>query len=691
MTRLCLEYMSGKICGTRCFRLLAAVAMIVAGAVWMSAADYRQLSNLPTVYVETEGRADITSKETYLPATLRYVDADGETLYDALGIRGRGNSTWGLAKKPYRIKFDKKQEFLGPERAKAKSWTLLANHADKTLIRNAVTSCIGSFAGQPFTAAAQFVDLVVNGTYQGNYQISDQIEIRKKRVDIFEQEEPASRDADISGGYLLEVDGFAYGDPVNFHTDRGVFISVKSPDSDVINQRQKTYIRNHINKFESALFSDRFTDPVEGYRQYVDSLTLASWYISSELTGNPDCFWSTYIYKERGDDKIYWGPLWDYDIAFNNCDRVGDVSRELMVNRAFADDLAKLWVKRMWEDPWFVALIDRTWRQLVEDGIEAHILDYIDTVSALIEESQKLNFAKWPINQHVYNELVLFSSYAEGVDYLKWYITEHVAYLTETFAAAAAGTGDAPVPTPVFFADASVYYLIANYGSGNFADCNGAGVVMNGRNDGNAAQQWALDATSDGWFRIVNRDSGLAITDMAGTSGNSYAPGAQLELKIPDGADDGQLWKAVPVASGGRYVLVNRKTSLAWNNSGGSTAGGNPIISWRNDGENEYKPTRQWLLTPDEPREAGGISATDLAPEYMVTYTPGDRTLRFRTAPGAVLPDGVLTVYSAAGMCVWTGAVAAETDLSSLAPGVYVVIWQTGAREGSAKLSISNW
>lgn len=664
--------------------------MTAAAVAGVRAEGNRQLSNLPTVYVETEGGADIVSKDEYLPATLRYVDEKGETLYEALGIRGRGNSTWGMEKKPYRIKFEKKQEFLGPDRAKAKSWTLLANHADNTLIRNAVASCIGSFAGQPFTAAAQFVDLVVNGTYQGNYQISDQIEVRKKRVDIFEQEEPASRDTDISGGYLLEVDGFAYGDPVNFHTDRGVFISVKSPDHDVINQRQKTYIRNFINKFENALFSDNFADPAVGYRQYVDSLTLASWYISSELTGNPDCFWSTYIYKNRGDDKIYWGPLWDYDIAFNNCNRVGDISRELMINRAFGDDLAKLWVKRMWEDPWFVALINREWCRLLEEGIESHVLDYIDSVSGRIEESQKLNFARWPIDGHVYNELVLFSTYAEGVEYLKRYISDHVAYLTETFAAAAAGNGDAPVPTPIFYADASVYYLISNYGSGLYTADGDGRVVMNSRHDDNVAQQWALDLTAEGWFRIVNRDSGLAITDVAPFGGDSYETGAQLELTLPDDSDDAQLWKAVPVASGGRYALVNRKTSLAWNNSGGGTADGNPVISWHNNWENEYKPTRQWLLTRDAQRETGGVGGHVGVPEYMVTYNPADGKLRFRTALDAVLPEGRAAVYSASGICVWEGAVVYETDLSFLTPGVYVVTWQAGISRGSCKLVIGN-
>ena len=174
---------------------------------WLQAQEYVQQTDLPTIYIETEGGRPIVSKEDYVDAVLHYVDSNGVKTYDALGVRGRGNSTWNLEKKPYRIKFAEKQEFMGPERAKAKSWTLLANFADKTLLRNAVAACIGDFAGQPFTAGAQFVDLVLNGTYLGNYQLSDQVEVRKKRVDIDEQDEIPTEDANITGGYFLEVYG----------------------------------------------------------------------------------------------------------------------------------------------------------------------------------------------------------------------------------------------------------------------------------------------------------------------------------------------------------------------------------------------------------------------------------------------------------------------------------------------------
>ena len=121
--------------------------------------DYRQLTNLPTYYIETEGQQSVVSKEHYIKCTLTIVDGSGITTYDSLQIRGRGNSTWRMSeKKPYRLKFASPQRLLGSGFANARDWTLLANHGDKTLIRNALTYELGRFVGLPFCPGSMFVE-----------------------------------------------------------------------------------------------------------------------------------------------------------------------------------------------------------------------------------------------------------------------------------------------------------------------------------------------------------------------------------------------------------------------------------------------------------------------------------------------------------------------------------------------------
>lgn len=532
------------------------------------------------------------------------------------------------------------------------------------------------------------MDLVLNGVYLGNYQVSDQMEIRKKRVDITEQDEVMTETSNITGGYFLEVDGFATGEPVYYRTNKGVLVTIKSPDEDIIAQAQVDYIKNHMQLFEDALFADNFTDPENGYRQYVDSLTLASWYVATELTGNVDGFWSTYMYKEKDDPRFYWGPLWDYDIAFNNCDRVGDVSRGLMINEGFGDDLTKVWIVRMWQDPWFVRLVNRTWKDCVARGIEEHVMAYIDSIATVIDRSQQLNFAKWPINQHVYNELVLFSTYKEGIDYLKSYLHEHIAYLTETFEQAENGEGDVPIPTPVFAADTKYYYRILNKGNGNAVD-------ITNETDGDIClwesvsdktnQQWDIVPVGD-YFRIVNRTNGMALYDNAELKNGAYQTGSQLTLKEESDTDYRQQWSFVPVNTGNCYVIVNRATNLAWNNNGGSSANGNPVISWTNDGSNAQKTTRQWHLVKDVLKEdfATAIREMRNGIPYIVAYNPETKQLRFASNSPDQL-TGQAAVYDLSGVCLMQFPVRETVDVSGLPASAYILRWTINGVTRSVK------
>ena len=281
--------------------LCAFYFVIIHLSVWAQ----EQYTQLPTFYIETDNPNATIGKKDYVSGKLTIVSSDQkECMTDALlGIRGRGNSTWGMAKKPYRIKFDSKTRLLNLN-AKAKSWVLLANYADKTLMRNAVAFEVSSFLGMEFTPAVRFVDVVLNGEFMGNYMVSDQVEVAKGRVPVEEQETTDTEEPAITGGYLIELDGFASSEPVWFQTPKGLKVTVKYPKDDEINMKQRRYITDYICNFEDVLFSAQFTDPEEGYRAWIDEKSLIDWYIACELVGNSDSFWSTYIYKKREDKHL---------------------------------------------------------------------------------------------------------------------------------------------------------------------------------------------------------------------------------------------------------------------------------------------------------------------------------------------------------------------------------------------------
>ncbi|MDR0811163.1 MAG: CotH kinase family protein [Paludibacter sp.] len=549
-----------------------------------------QLTNLPTFYITTENNAPVANKTTWVPGNITVVSSDAsENLNMATEIRGRGNSTWNLAKKPYRIKLNKKTNLLNLP-AKQKNWVLLANHADKTLMRNALGLKISELLGFEYTPPVRFVDVYLNNVFQGNYMVTDQIEVANdlQRVPVEELDTLDTTLPVISGGYLVEIDGFANGEPEWFTTAQALKVTIKYPKDDEINAQQREYIKNVIQTFENALFSNDFTSPTTGYRSLVDTASLINWYIASELHGNPDCFWSTYMYKKRNDDKLYFGPLWDMDIAFNNCNRIGDAVQQLMRNVAFDP---RTWIQRLWQDDWFRGATNRRWIELKNGSqLENTLQNYVDSLNTLLATSQAQNFTKWNVmNTRVYNEQFLFPTYAGGVNYLKTYITQRINFLTTSFA-----TTQPVLPTPAFVAE-NFYYRFLNEGSNNAITVSnssltaGAEVYMWSPTAEDSSQLWIVKPLANSHYQLLNLLSGMAIT------GNGRQN--SLTQTLPDSANTAQRWKITPVLTGGIYGLENVASGYSSNNSGGGTANGTQLIEYDNNISLADKRNQHWYIS----------------------------------------------------------------------------------------------
>ena len=385
-------------------------------------------NGISALYINTSG-APINSKEIYVTGSLKIVSNFKDVSYEGkTEIKGRGNSTWfDMPKKPYRIKLDKKASLLGmPE---SKNWVLLANYADKTLMRNELAFTLSRNIGRAFTPASRYVEVYLNGAYLGNYQLAEQIKEGKGLVDIEEQPKGTTALPDLSGGYLIEQDLFANGEPVHFFTKKNMPFVVKYPDEDDINQAQKTYIKDHFQKLEDALYGANYTDPVNGYRKYFDVDTYVDFYIINEVIGNPDAFRSTYMFKKRNDDKIYTGPVWDFDKAANNDSRLGNQVQGLMSNSAFEP---KIWFKRFMTDPAFRLRIKTRWNELKPKIQE--LPNAISPIQKKLEVSQVRNFTKWDIlKKQSYLEMNVSGTYAGDVLYLKNFLTNHIAWLDTKF------------------------------------------------------------------------------------------------------------------------------------------------------------------------------------------------------------------------------------------------------------------
>ena len=692
---------------------------IILVAFWLMSvqqvlAQYTRVTNLPTIYIETFDGWGIWSKEDYKLCRMYYVDEnDLVTAYDSVSIRGRGNSTWNMSKKPYKIKFNQKEKFLGKSYAKAKKWTLLANAGDKTMMRNAITSLMGEFTTLKFNPAAKFVDLYLNYEYLGTYQISDQVDVRPHRVNITEQPYPITDDTDISGGYLLEVDGFRDGNCFTSSTFSAP-VRIHYPEDDEIDSKQTAYIRSFINnKFEKALISANFDDPEVGYKAYVDTTSLLDWYLCTEISANIDGFYSTYFYKEQGNDHLFWGPLWDYDIAYNNDYRVqNDMGHSSSVNKLMVDIAytgSKAWVIRMWKDDWFKKAVYRRYQELLNQGLVDYMHAKVDSLSELLQQSQELNYEKWGINRRMYHEVVLYSSYDQYVSDLKQFITEHCQYLTEAFFNR---LPDEPIPP---FAPENFYYHIVNAKTQKAADLDGDLVVQMVNNNEKESQDWEIQAIGS-HFRLLNRLTGKALNDPTeGEVGPTTNVGTQLNTVEPDEHSESQQWDIIAQGNEGYFNLLNVYTQHIVNLNGGSSNDYTALLSYTNDEKNATSTNRLWYLIkngelpepvdtiPNDtiPNDTIPVDTipTDTIPndtipdgiehfmepaDYALAYNPQTKTLHFGSATPELLTFPV-RIFNTSGRLVGMFRADEQYSMETCPKGVYIATWNVGGRTRSVK------
>ncbi|MBP3600922.1 MAG: CotH kinase family protein [Alistipes sp.] len=400
--------------------------------------QFFQVTNLPTVVIRTEKATEVTSKEYEISSTVYVISDDGKKVHigEKTGIRGRGNASWGFAKKPYRLKFDKKVQLLDAP-AEAKKWTLLSNHSDKSLMRNILAFEISRRVGAKYTPYCQPVDVIFNGEYRGCYQLCDQIDVREGRVDITEMKPEDNTGDALTGGYLIEIDANATKEKCYFWSNKGIPVTIKSPDDEKITAQQKKYIEDCFNNVLNKVFSDHFTHEDWGYYPYFDIDSFLKHFIVGEISGNTDTYWSVYMYKERGDQKLYTGPVWDFDIAFDNDKRTtyelnnpyGFHYASANASAAGGDNLKNFVTRIVTGDPVANARLKEMWADLRNSGTisSESLVQYVNDTEALLDQSQKLNFKRWNILNSVFHEnFQALGSYEAEVGTVRKYINNRI-------------------------------------------------------------------------------------------------------------------------------------------------------------------------------------------------------------------------------------------------------------------------
>lgn len=391
-------------------------------------------TNLPLVVIHTQDAVEPADKVNNIVSIVSIVGDDGSLLTDSATTRLRGNASMQFPKKPYRIKFAHKQRPLNAA-AKAKKWTLINNYGDKTLMRNIVAFHLSEIVGMPYTPFCRAVDVMLNGEYKGCYQLCDQVEIGKGRINIKEMEPTDTQGDALTGGYFWEIDAYAYEEQSWFNSNHGNPVTIKSPDEEDITVEQSNYLRNYFNSMETDVYGTQYQDPTNGWRRLLDEQTFLKHFLVGEMSGNTDTYWSVYQYKQRGNDTIFTGPVWDFDLAFDNDNRTYPVNnkRDFIYRSggSHAGDMQRFVDRIVISDPQTLTTLREIWDKARHNGLsDSELNQYIDSIAQALNESQRLNFMRWDIlGQWVHQNPQVAGSYTGEVGVLKNSVSKRVAWM----------------------------------------------------------------------------------------------------------------------------------------------------------------------------------------------------------------------------------------------------------------------
>ena len=386
--------------------------------------------NLPIISITTSTGKDVTSKDTYIGATVSVCNTgnvDWELSGAAAEIKGRGNGTWTYNKKSYRLHFEQKQNLLGLGDAEDRTWILMANHADRSMLRNYLAiDLINRIPGMDYNNHATHVEVYLNGEYHGVYMLAEQIQVDAHRVDIGQDTltNPEAEDA----GFLVEMDEYAP-EETNFFYVEGKPYLIKS---DVLNDTQFAYIKNYITEVDAAIRSgDR-----QRMEELIDLDSFVNGYIVEEFFKNLDAGWSSFYMHKKPGEKMIVGPFWDFDLAAGNNISLDNGDHEgIYVGRRLGFSQRHIWYTQITDYEWFRELAIARWNELLPyiDETIAHANSFLDMPTDAFDR----NYEVWPMSEwfwHFTDEIFSFTTWHEHAADLCDWLQDRRDWLNDYFA-----------------------------------------------------------------------------------------------------------------------------------------------------------------------------------------------------------------------------------------------------------------
>ena len=416
-------------------------------------------SNLPIVVINTSGQTILDDPKItvdmgilYNGVGIRNYMTDAYQYTGKIGIEIRGSSSSSFPKKTFGFET---RDVLGNNLdtplinlPKEHDWILSASYTDKSLMNNMLAYKLSRDFGY-YAPRTEYVELIIDGVYQGVYILMEKIKRDKNRVDIAKLTTTDTSDVELTGGYIFKIDKFTGSGgagwtspyaPAVSGSGQTIYYQYEYPDPLVIMPQQKTYIQNFVDSFETALATLPLTDMVNGWRAYADEWSFIHYFILNEISKNVDGYrLSTYLYKTKSTayDNIVIGPPWDYDLGFKNanyCSGSNSAGWAYQFGDVCGGDYFQVpfWWDQFMLDNSFKNNLKCKYTELRATVLDtANLFDFIDSTSNYLNEGQTRNFETWPIlGSYIWpNPTPLPVTYQGEIDELKQWFIDRFAWL----------------------------------------------------------------------------------------------------------------------------------------------------------------------------------------------------------------------------------------------------------------------
>ncbi len=388
-------------------------------------------SNHPIIVIETD-EYGISKDKTDFRASMGIIDngygetnspgQDFSSYIDRIEIETRGKTSIEWPKKSYNFETqDSDGENLNISllgMPAENDWILYGPFSDKSLIRNTFAFEIGRRMGQ-WAPRNRFCELIINGDYVGLYALTEKIKQDKNRLNISK-----AKPDDFTGGYI-----FKYDKPEDDHPDE-TQIQIEYPKSKDILPEQEEYITSFVDNFQQILDSPKFLNKTEGYRRYIDIHSLIDYILINETLRNCDSYlYSFFMHKnaEKIDDRIKFGPLWDYDYTLGN---VNFMNADQADGWHFEINNSRIDMTKIMRDTDFVHQMNDRWNSLRKTTFHTDsLLNLFESIEESVKEARIRNYEIWPVISKNIVSYAHLENYDQEINAAKEYLTQRLNWI----------------------------------------------------------------------------------------------------------------------------------------------------------------------------------------------------------------------------------------------------------------------